>query len=542
MICRSALNTDTINVVLVNYPYVSSVVKYPIGLINLKNILDKSCNNIRTNIVDFNRLINDKSIAVESFKNKDYNLLSSYILSYSPHIIGFSTIAISLDIVLELSSFIKSQHPELIIFLGGPAASVSYARLLQDFTCIDYILLGESESCIESTIITASAGASFQDIRANIAFRDGEEICEKHDAPDVVLDKLPYLDLSGYSDLSEIDIEIGRGCPFNCYFCATSIFWHRKYEVKSVHRLIGEIEYYIMEYGIVNFNFIHDLLTYDRDFIIDFCKEILNKKIKINWACSARADYLDNEMIEYMYIAGCNHIFIGIESGSNRMQRIIQKNLNVETLYDIFTVLSQYQISLTVSFVYGFPEEEQSDLIDTLKLIQCLNDKFGCKVVLSRCTLYPNTTVYLQNAENVNTFLPSGDYLALHNAEPSELIVNNKELFPCFFCLDNQREYPHLDVFINFYIRLIKATLPNFYLCLSDKYSYYELYSIFYHLNERLDPYTRELYEKRSTKREYFIVLYDLLREEVEGNDHFDKRIREAFCFDMLLLSHSTAL
>lgn len=57
-----------------------------------------------------------------------------------------------------------------------------------------------------------------------------------------------------------------------------------------------------------------------------------------------------------------------------------------------------------------------------------------------------------------------------------------------------------------------------------------------------LTPYTRELYEKRSTKREYFIVLYDLLREEVESNDHFDKRIREAFCFDMLLLSHSTAL
>lgn len=527
---------SVITIVLVNYPYVSSTVKYPIGLLNLKSVLEKSSRRFKISIIDFNRMINDGGITVDSFKNKDYMLLTKYILSSNPDMIGFSTIAISLDITLEMAAFVKKQRPNVKVFIGGPAATALYEKLLQRFAFIDFVFLGESESCVEAAIIAAYKNESFKRIKANIAFREKEIICTKNDAPKVRLNELPYLDLNDYKGLKEIDIEVGRGCPFNCYFCATCIYWHRRYELKSIDRLISEITFYVKKHSIYSFNFIHDMFTFDRAFIVEFCKKLVEGKMNIMWACSARIDCIDEDLVKLMKNAGCSHIFVGIETGSKRMQTIIRKGIAIDTIKDSFDMLFRNHIDITASFVYEFPEETDTDLLDTLLLIQYIIDNYDYRVVLTKCTFYPDTDVYKQYAGMINTFIPTGDYLSLHNPNPSSLVLNNSDLFTCFFSLDGQTEYPYLDVFINFYIRLIKHSLPNLYSCLIQDYSYFELYHLLFHFIEEIDNHTRMLYEKELQQEAYYEIFYKHLANEIKNNNLFTRKIRDAYYFDILFI------
>lgn len=127
-----------------------------------------------------------------------------------------------------------------------------------------------------------------------------------------------------------ISIEGGRGCPFNCSFCSTSGFWGRKYRIKPVDDLIYEMKKLNKIYKFKFFNIQHDLFTANRKAIVAFCNKIIDERLNLSWGCSSRVDVLDYDLIELMAKANCKSMFLGIETGSKRMQKILNKNLNID--------------------------------------------------------------------------------------------------------------------------------------------------------------------------------------------------------------------
>ena len=172
-----------------------------------------------------------------------------------------------------------------------------------------------------------------------IVFRENGEIVFNKNSP-----LIPSHELTNYVefDLSPFDydptlekyrkyrIEAGRGCPFSCSFCSTSKFWGRKYRVKKVEQIISEIKEYIRLYHIHEFNLQHDMLTADKSFMSELCKSIRQIDYDFVWNCSARADCIDEEMLDEMAASKCTAIYIGIETGSPRMQVIEKKNLDLD--------------------------------------------------------------------------------------------------------------------------------------------------------------------------------------------------------------------
>ncbi|MDY4622367.1 MAG: radical SAM protein [Eubacteriales bacterium] len=520
-------------ITLVNYPYVSSVVKYPLGLLNLKHILDNGQEGFTTNVVDFNRLINEKALSTVDFKSKNYPLICGYILDNDPDMVGFSTIAMSLDIVLEMAEYIKKIKPEVTIFLGGPAATVVCDRILTSFPSIDLIFLGESETCIEPVLTAQINKLPYAHVKSNIAYRYNGAICYQYNAPPVELDGLPFLDLHQYGNLGEIDIEVGRGCPFNCYFCATSIYWRRHYSLKSPYRIVKELMHYIDTTGIRKFNFIHDLFTFKRDFVTSVCDEILRAGIEIEWSCSARIDCLDEQLLNHMKSAGCSSIFIGIESASERMQTVMRKHLNLAHAIETLHLIKAIGIDVTTSFVYGFPEETEEDLKKTISLIQEIINNFNFRVLISKCTYYPDTDVFLLHKERINTFSPTGDYLSLHSPNTIPEIINaNRDLFPCFYSLDDQDQHQCLDVFINFYIKLIQKAMPNVYIVLLEHFDFLQMYYAFYDLWIKIEQVSNKLYEKSISFEAFFSEFVCLFESAVLKNTSLPSSLIEALYFD----------
>ena len=108
-------------------------------------------------------------------------------------------------------------------------------------------------------------------------------------------------------------------------------------------------------YGFRGFNLVHDMFTVDRRKVVAFCEAMIQADEGFKWSCSARTDCVDEELLELMARAGCDGVFFGVESGSKRMQRIIDKDLDPEQARSAVEIAERLGISTTVSTIVGFP-------------------------------------------------------------------------------------------------------------------------------------------------------------------------------------------
>src|SRR5260370_40861411 len=120
-------------------------------------------------------------------------------------------------------------------------------------------------------------------------------------------------------------------------------------------------------YGIKSFDLIHDMFTVDRKKVLAFCNAVEESGEHFYWSCSARTDCVDDELISRMAKAGCDGVFFGIDAGSERMQDIIKKGLDVNEAAARVKRTNQHGIKTTVSLITGFPEETKDDLRATIR-------------------------------------------------------------------------------------------------------------------------------------------------------------------------------
>ena len=122
----------------------------------------------------------------------------------------------------------------------------------------------------------------------------------------------------------------------------------------------------LADYGTGRIIFLHDNFTVSRQKTLAFCDALEKENLNISWQCSSRADSLDDELLERMAETGCKLIYLGIETGSSRMQKIIRKNLDLDQVLATVNRMVDYGIRFTGSFITGFPEERMTDLFQTI--------------------------------------------------------------------------------------------------------------------------------------------------------------------------------
>lgn len=398
----------------------------PLGLLSIATVLHHSSFDVQ--IIDINQpyYILDSAAAAEM------------ILSEEPDIIGFSTICNWYPLVLQIAELCKQKHPDSIIVLGGPQASVTDVTTMQSFPCIDIIMRGESEQNITPLFTAIGSGQRIHNI-PGITFRDGAQIVRTAEAPPIaILDDLPLPDYSlipRIDDFNSLPIEVGRGCPFRCTFCSTKGFFQRHFRFRDTAHLLKLIVDLHEKYGTCRLQFVHDNVTVSRKKMLELCNGIKRLGLDTRWTCSARVDCLDRKLIDRMAEAGCDGVFMGIETGSKRMQRMIGKNLNLDKVTNVIEWISDKAISFTVSFIIGFPDETLEDLEMTIRLMTLLRFKGdGSEVVqLHMLSPAPGTEMYEENKSNLffDGYIPDAAIADL--TEDMRVVVEN-----------------HLDVFASF--------------------------------------------------------------------------------------------
>ena len=379
--------------------------------------------------------------------------------SLHPRVVSFYTRCDTFQITLKLAEQIKSRWNDIYIVLGGPQSDTTSADTISQVPFVDFICCGEGETTIYPFMTSLINNNPDYTTPGLVYLKDG--VVVQNSRPKMIenLDDIPIVDYYGTylvdypEDISSLTfkIDVGRGCPFGCYYCSTQAFWGRKYRLKSPGRIIAEIKDAVENFGARHFIFTHDMFTFNKKSVAETCRLIKELDYEITWECSARLDCLSKELIDIMVDANLTNLFVGIETGSKRMQKISHKNLNLDLAMDTLAYIKEKGVQVETSFIYGFPEETEEDFSQTLALIsKIILNNYG-KVSTHLCTFLPMTEISqrykseLTKASFFSNF--TGDFAV---EACNDIIERYPSLFPQFmeYRTDLRDNLRHFTLFI----------------------------------------------------------------------------------------------
>ncbi len=184
-----------------------------------------------------------------------------------------------------------------------------------------------------------------------------------------------------------------RGCPFQCTYCASKNMWTRKVRYRSVENILDEIHTVKRAFGTTQFSFEDDSFTTNTKLITEFAKQLIAQKMSINWSAITRINLLSYELITLMKKAGCNHIRVGIESGSPKVLRDTKKGITVEQMRTGAKILRDTGMYWSAYFMAGLPTETEDDIRASIELMKEIKPDY---CTLSIFTPYPGTEIFEQ--------------------------------------------------------------------------------------------------------------------------------------------------
>jgi radical SAM superfamily enzyme YgiQ (UPF0313 family) len=284
--------------------------------------------------------------------------------------------------VEELCQEIHRQYPEKKIILGGPHPSALYEEILLNHPEVSYIIRGVEGEYNLLRLVMCLDGRLEPENLTGVALRNEKgkvitvkavgriENLEKENIPFPARDLLPmenYIKAQeghGPSSGRWTTILTTRGCPYGCTFCESR---QTKWVARTAEDVVDEMEECIEKWGITEFHFEDDNMTFEKNRTIAICDEIVKRKINVKWQTpnGIRASRIDEEVLVKMKESGCVHITIAPESGSSRvLEDIIKKggDFDLDRLKECGSFAHKIGLKVAAYFVLGLPGETKEDM------------------------------------------------------------------------------------------------------------------------------------------------------------------------------------
>ena len=160
-----------------------------------------------------------------------------------------------------------------------------------------------------------------------------------------------------------------RGCPWKCIFCASDQLETTRILKRSIESCVDEIQHIIEKYGVKHFMIVDDVLTLVRKRTVEFCKEIINRKLDITFEGSTRANLLDEDLVVLMKRAGLIRLSFGLETVDEDMRKTMNKKVPLDAYYESNALLNKYDIEALNSVMLGLPGETEENVMKTLNFL-----------------------------------------------------------------------------------------------------------------------------------------------------------------------------
>lgn len=320
--------------------------------------------------------------------NKTPERINEAITKKKPDVIGFSILHANRWGGIEITRIAKAISNKVKIVFGGIGASFLWEHFLRHFKEIDFIVTGEGEYSFLN-LVRCIEQENYKDIEniKGIAFRKQGSVVRTEDAPLTRnLDRLP--NPAKYFDYQYVSST--RGCPGNCTFCGSPRFWGHKVRFHSPDYFIEQLEL-LSRKGISFFYFSDDTFTIKKNRVIEICKKILERNLRITWVAISRVNIVDEEILYWMRRAGCIQISYGVESGSETIRNLLCKNIKTNQIKKAFALTIRYGILARAYFIYGSPGESWATIKETMDLIHEIKP---LSIIFYILDIFPGTALY----------------------------------------------------------------------------------------------------------------------------------------------------
>ena len=317
--------------------------------------------------------------------------------SFSPDFLFSPVSTPTINHDLKVLREIKSLFPEIKTGIFGVHATY-FAQSLAKSPVVDYAILYDPESAVSDLVEGRPVrGVAYEEhgkvrvvpvdshVDLNTLPAPAWDLIKKENYILPIVRK-PY-----------VLMETGRGCPYRCVFCVVPYFHGKKPRMKSVDKIIRELEDIRPLVGDVFFH--TDNFTFDPDYVKSFCRALIKSGLDFKWVCNSRVDTIDDEMVRLMREAGCWLMSFGIESGDQGILDGCKKGITVEQARKAIDIVRKNGVMASGHFIFGLPGETRETAEKTIRLATSLPLNFAEFYI---ATPFPGSELY----EEVKETLP----------------------------------------------------------------------------------------------------------------------------------------
>ncbi len=289
-----------------------------------------------------------------------------------------------------LVGLLRTRFPFAKIILGGEHVTAMPEFCLATSPA-DVAVLGEGEETIIDLLSAIEDGGDLSRIPGT-AVRFGEKILttsrreRRRDIDNICLPAWQHVRLGVYhahgfvggmdSEFLTVPILATRGCPYQCTYCSSPRMWSPRWIARDPVKVVDEIEFYVKTRGARNFPFQDLTAILKKDWIIQFCNEVIQRNLSITWLLptGTRLEAVDEQVAHLLRRSGMVSMAFAPESGSELTREIIRKRMQTEALLQAITDAGKADLNVAIFVVIGFPHETRPLLRENIEFVRRLRD------------------------------------------------------------------------------------------------------------------------------------------------------------------------
>lgn len=375
-----------------NKPFTNiSILAEPLDVLEIATIINSKFNNVKVIDMDVNRMNNNIN---------DYLLDENVVIFVYDYQLPLHTTE-TIENIFETIHNINKPTKFIMI---GKTSTYCYQKFLDNG--VDIIIKGIVEEVINDVIKNINNIEKLKNI-PNLILKYKEDIyftenkLLMNDFSKLPLPNRDLLDITKYMDTRTIITS--RGCNGSCKFCTTS-YYFGKWSGRNPISVVDEIELLIKKYNTKKIIFLDDNALVNKERMIEICKEIEKRNIKCLFGALCSIKCYDKELLEYMYKVGFRWIHYGIETGSTRLLKLMNKDMDINYIKEVIKETKNIGYRIRTSFILDYPTSTKEDIIKTKELILSIKPH---ELRLHYLAYRVGTPIYNENISNKTQYIHS---------------------------------------------------------------------------------------------------------------------------------------